>query len=414
MTQEEMTDRFAGAFGVPRERAEREIGSLLHRWYGLGYASGACPPAPDPIDLATALAWILTNPGLRADYRLSRETVARLLSLKDGDRETFLSLDPEGLEAQARALERKKLKWRERGARTRRAASSSPSGVREADRDFFSSSHYTLGTASFELRFSSRDQEATLRPVLRHLEAAPAKPPEWSLDVLLTPQGHELLLDGEPAASCGSLDQLPPLVKAQIRAAVVNRGDFFMELHAGAVLDGRRCIVFPGAPGSGKSTLTAALAARGFGFFSDEVVLLEEETLLVRPVPLSLTIKPGSIAPLSTYYPRLPALPAFRREDEQQVRYLAPPPESIPHPAAPAPCGIVVFPRYDAAASTGLRPLDRPEALQRIMVECMVLPRLIARSDAASLTRWMRSLDCYELTFSSLSEAVDAVQRLTR
>jgi hypothetical protein len=26
----------------------------------------------------------------------------------------------------------------------------------------------------------------------------------------------------------------------------------------------------------------------------------------------------------------------------------------------------------------------------------------------------MRSLDCYELTFSSLSEAVDAVQRLTR
>jgi hypothetical protein len=221
-----------------------------------------------------------------------------------------------------------------------------------------------------------------------------------------------LLFDGELVASCGSLDRLPPLVKAQIRAAVVNRGDFFMELHAGAVSDERRCIVLPGAPGSGKTTLTAALAAEGFGYFSDEVVLLEEETLLVRPLPLSLSIKPGSLAPLSRYYPRLPEIPAYRREDEQEVRYLSPPPESRLVSEAPAPCGVVVFPRYDGAVSTRLLPLERAEALKRLMVECMVLPRLMERRDAANLTRWMRSITCYELTFSSLSEAVDAIERL--
>jgi hypothetical protein len=409
MTEEQTAGRFAGAFGIPRERALREVRGLLHRWYGLGYVSGGTPPAPEPIDLGTALAWILTNARLREDYRRSPGGTARRLTLKESDLGAFLSLDPDCLDVQAQALERKKLKWRER--------SSSPAAsllAREADRGFVATCHYALGTARFAVRFSGRDAEETVRPVLRHLETLVTQVPDWYLDVSQTSSGYELLRDGKPVGSCGAPERLPPLVKAQIRAAVVNRGDFFMELHAAAVFDGRACIVLPGAPGSGKTTLTAALAAKGFGFFSDEVALLEEETLWVRPTPLSLTIKSGSLAPLSPYYPQLPELPSYWREDGQQVRYLPPPSESISRfTAMAAPCAIVVFPRYQANATTLLRPLGRADAMQRLMVECMVLPRLFQCSDAASLTRWMRSTDCYELSFSSLPEAVDAIEALT-
>jgi hypothetical protein len=130
---------------------------------------------------------------------------------------------------------------------------------------------------------------------------------------------------------------------------------------------------------------------------------------------LSLTIKSGSLAPLSTYYPQLSDLPSYWREDGQQVRYLAPPSESIPKSkATPAPCGVVVFPRYQVNAPSVLRPLGRADAMHRLMAECMVLPRLFRCADAASLTRWMRSTDCYELHFSSLPGAVEAIERLIR
>lgn len=50
-------------------------------------------------------------------------------------------------------------------------------------------------------------------------------------------------------------------------------------IHAGAVTTGRGCLLFPGSHGSDKTTFTASLIAAGFGFLSDEIVLLEPHTL---------------------------------------------------------------------------------------------------------------------------------------
>lgn len=67
-----------------------------------------------------------------------------------------------------------------------------------------------------------------------------------------------------------------------------------MPLHAGAVVLDERAIAFCGATGHGKSTLTAALVARGFVALSDDKIVLRKSTegLLASPSPPVLSLHP--------------------------------------------------------------------------------------------------------------------------
>jgi hypothetical protein len=71
----------------------------------------------------------------------------------------------------------------------------------------------------------------------------------------------------------------------------------------------------------------------------------------------------------------------------------------------------VIFPHYDAGAITSLRPLSRPEALRRLLRECLALPDSLDRAGVESLVRWIRTVDCFELPMSSLADAVGLVKQ---
>jgi len=219
-----------------------------------------------------------------------------------------------------------------------------------------------------------------------------------------------LLEDLLPVGYCADLDQLTPLVTFRVRQLAINRHRYFLAVHAGVVFNGEHCILLPGASGRGKTTLTAALSRVGFHYFSDEFALLEETTLHVRPVPLSLTIKRGAVGPLTAYYPELEGLPTHLREDGRTVRYLSPA-ERPRDPERSHAVRWIIFPHYDADAVTSLRPLSRPEALRRLLRECLVLPDLLDRAGVESLVRWIRTVDCFELPMSSLPDAVGLVKR---
>ena len=74
------------------------------------------------------------------------------------------------------------------------------------------------------------------------------------------------------------LDTPLPLLEWGTNYALATRLFCYLLLHAGVVERGGRAIVMPALPGSGKSTLTAALTLRGFRLLSDEfgVVRLED------------------------------------------------------------------------------------------------------------------------------------------
>jgi hypothetical protein len=116
------------------------------------------------------------------------------------------------------------------------------------------------------------------------------------------------------------------------------------------------------------------------------------------------------VGPLAAYYPELEALPTHLREDGRTVRYLSPP-EHLPDPGRSHAVRWIIFPHYEADATTSLHPLSRPEALRRLLRECLVLPELLDRVGVESLVRWIRTVNCFELPMSSLADAVDLVKR---
>jgi hypothetical protein len=126
-----------------------------------------------------------------------------------------------------------------------------------------------------------------------------------------------------------------------------------------------------------------------------------------------LTLKPGAIGLLTRYYPKLDQLPPHLREDGQTVYYLNP----IGRPAESErsfPVGWIIFPHYAPDVATELRPVNRPEALRRLLDECLVLSERMDRTGVESLVHWIRGVECFELPMSSLTDAVDLVKRLGR
>jgi hypothetical protein len=214
--------------------------------------------------------------------------------------------------------------------------------------------------------------------------------------------------DGQPNAQAMKLSRLGPLVKTALWIKAVNAYDFLLNLHAGVVANGRRCILLPAASGSGKSSLTAALANGGFGYFSDEVGLIERGTLQVIPVPLAVCVKSTGFDVMSRYYPQITALPAHKRDDGKVVVYVPPKPSEIR--TEPGFVSHIFFPQYAADEPTRVEPLSRSVAFTRLMDQCVALRCRLDHDTVRDMVRWISQIDCYALTFSSLDDAVALVR----
>jgi hypothetical protein len=262
------------------------------------------------------------------------------------------------------------------------------------------------------IRFAHVAQVRLVDAVIGHFAIDNCSVPTTVIDIqaVTLEDGHfrsDAYRDGEPAGFVMRLSGVGPLAKGALIQAAVNAHDFLFCIHSGVVGTGKSCILLPAAAGSGKSSLTAALIQRGFGYFSDEVALIERTTLLVPPVPIAICVKSTGWDLMARYYPEISTLPIHRRGDGKVVRYIPPPAGAAQQP--PAPVSHIIFPRYDKDAPTELKPIARSEALRRLMGECQALRQRLDRENVANLIRWIAGIDCYALTFSSLDEAAELV-----
>jgi hypothetical protein len=419
---DEIVRQYADTFDVDHAEARGHVTSVLDQWQGMGYIESRDVQGQVEISFATALGRLLGNDALRAEFAKSPSAAAGMLRLASADREAFMSLNPRELERQASRL----------GSRARRDVA--PAGTDTLFSAMIDQDHtvlefatgarwrrlgapaierlYRMLTTSVRVRFATAAQEAHVHPALAHVEIDASLPSDVVFDVLEDGDRHVILEDLLPVGHCLGLGQLTPVVKSLIVQRALNRHPFFLQLHAGVVSNGERCVVLPGAPGSGKTTLTAGLAFSGFQYFSDEVALLEDKALTLRPFPLALGIKPGSVGVLEKLCPQVRTLQPFDREDGQRVRYLSPDAGTCAAPESALPAGWLIFPRYGTDLETELKPLRKPEALRRLMHECMVLPQLLDEARVGRFVQWMRSVECYELPMSSLGEAVRLVKKL--
>lgn len=388
---------YTETFGVAAAEAERHVGTILRHWFGRGYITAPHEMPGDETPLLTALAWLITNEDLRAGFHRTPETIADVLAVHGEDRELLLQVHAAELDAQAE-LE---------SASESTDQVSGPTPVPALPSGELERRYHLLSTTCF-VRSSTPGILDRLDSALRHLATDLAA--DSGVTVHVT--DARVAEAGRDAIDVRSVEALAPAVKQLLRERAVENYPFLLSIHAGVVAFGDTCVLLPAQAGSGKTTLTAALARAGATYFSDEIGLVNADNLDVIPVPLSLTIKDGSVAPLRHLYPELDELIVHVREDHVRVRYLPPPAAALPLAGATARARWIVFPAYAADATTELRPIDRPTALRRLLTESYMPPHRLNRASVEALVQWMRTVDCYELPFSSLDEAVSLISAL--
>ena len=402
-----IVEGYARAFGLAPAEARRHVSTMLQQWYGRGYIEdpGPLDDAPE-VPLTAAIAQLLTNPRLRNRFRQSPHWVAGKLGVAADDTIAFTALNADQLDAQAEELTE---------AVARLEAASPPGGVdcrpaRPPSTPLIR--HYRLLSTTFALDAGSPELSDRLSAAMAHLEC-PDLDPDVVLELRRSMPGGWTVTEGDTilADHCDDAGVVPA-VKQLVRRIAVDRHPFLVSVHAGVVSFANGCVLLPAAAGSGKTTLTAALVRAGATYYSDEIALLETATLAVTPVPLALTVKDGALGPLRPLFPSLDSLPVHVREDQVRVRYLMPPPASIPGRDAREAARWIVFPRYDPAAETALVPIDRPAALRRLLEESFVAPRRLDKENVESLVQWMRNVECFELPVSALDTAVALLRAL--
>ncbi|WP_343717990.1 PqqD family peptide modification chaperone [Inquilinus sp.] len=263
------------------------------------------------------------------------------------------------------------------------------------------------------LRYGRSSLRRLVAPTFAHLEAVAAGPADVSLALEVDGDRIRLVgVEGDTASwdTVCTADEIVPAVKALLTAELLARGRHPLAIHAAALARDGRMLLLCGTPGVGKTTLAMALVQAGFGYGGDDIALLTEDGE-VAGVPFAAAIKSGAWAMVSRCRPDLMGLPAFRRPDGQDVRYL--PPDHLPVSTA-LPIGWVVVLRRGRSAFPVLTPLDRVAAIRLILAEASAPQGRLSTAAFRLLARSLGNAECHALDFSDLDGAVQTLLRTCR
>lgn len=181
-------------------------------------------------------------------------------------------------------------------------------------------------------------------------------------------------------------------------------------IHAAAVARGSSGILIPAVGGSGKTTLSAYLMARGYGYLNDDVVPLLKGARNLSPVPASLSIKRGSWNVLAAEFPELAGLPEYGR-GERCLKYL--PPQSHQVCTQPVRCRVVLLPDY-SPATTGVtvEAVSAVDVFQDIIEGGCSIKRPVQPQELQSVVAWLHDMPCYRISYSQLDQAHQGIEGL--
>jgi HprK-related kinase A len=276
-----------------------------------------------------------------------------------------------------------------------------------------------LGAAAMRIRSDVPTIAAGLRDVYRaHAFETTGDFADLHVDVLrptglrrwLRPQAL-FRCDGvapfDPFPACNAL----PLLEWGANWAIGQRCNDLLLLHAGALEKDGCALVMPALPGSGKSTLTAALSLRGWRLLSDEFGAWEPATSAFRALLKPVALKNESIAVIRSFAPEAPIGPTFEGTRKGVVAHLAADALAVAGRRQPARPGAFILPRWTAGSELQLERVE-PQALFGALAFNAFNYRLLGATGFEAVVQLVRRCPAWQLVYSDLDEAIAAIDRL--
>jgi hypothetical protein len=185
---------------------------------------------------------------------------------------------------------------------------------------------------------------------------------------------------------------------------IATKAHHFLLLHAGTIEKNSHVIVMPAAPGSGKSTLTAALVYNGWRLFSDELGLISLQDGLVYPCTRPINLKNESIDIIKNYVENSIFSTVAKDTHKGTVSLLKPPKASVDRLAEPAKLHSFVFPKYVANSKAKLSPIDKLAAFQ-IIIDQSFNYHILGVEAFELISTLLNKTQCYQFEYSDFDEA---------
>jgi len=185
----------------------------------------------------------------------------------------------------------------------------------------------------------------------------------------------------------------------------------YLVMHAGVVERGGRCLILAADPGSGKSTLSAALAQSGWRLLSDELALIGLVDGLVRPIARPVSLKNASIGVVRSLGPQVvigSVCPGTAKGDIAHMRAPSPSVLAMSELAKPA---LLIFPKYGKESALRTTSKGKAHSLGELTRHTFNFA-VLAEQGFDALGRLMDQVETYSIEYSSLDQVIPEVERL--
>ena len=217
--------------------------------------------------------------------------------------------------------------------------------------------------------------------------------------------------NGETPIAPVSSDRAYTLLESAFNWVIASDDFAPLLLHSAVLERDGHALLMPAPTGSGKSTLCAALAWRGWRLLSDEMALfsLEDGRLLANLRPVSLKNK--AIDVIAAFEPGARLTRVYRGTPKGDVAYMRAPPGAVARAQETAVPALVIAPAFAAGSPTIIKPMTRVEGF-RLLTENAVNYSSLLKPGFDVLTGLVEDCAFYSLTYSDLTEAVDLINHL--
>lgn len=192
---------------------------------------------------------------------------------------------------------------------------------------------------------------------------------------------------------------------------VASHAHRYLILHAAVLARGDCAVVLPAPPGSGKSTLTAALAYRGWRLLSDELTLIDPLTGRVHGLARPISLKNESIEAISRFLPEARLGPVIPDTKKGAIAFLPAPLNAIDGVGVPARIDWVVAPRFKRGALPSMKAVSRPETF-RTLIENAFNYNVHGRGGFDALGRIVSRARSFMFEYGDLDDAIVAFEGL--
>jgi HprK-related kinase A len=216
----------------------------------------------------------------------------------------------------------------------------------------------------------------------------------------------EFLIDEESPFEPLPRDQAPALLEWGLNWSIAASCHQWLAIHAASLERDGAVVILPAPPGSGKSTLCAALALRGWRLLSDELTLLDPQTLEAHALARPINLKNASIDLIKAFEPSAHWGPLSFDTIKGRVAHLCPPRESVQRMMEVASPRWIVFPKYVQDAEPLLTRRSKVQTFTHF-AENAFNYSILGELGFAAVGKLIDQCDCYDFVYSQLDDALE-------